>query len=232
MTDSAEVIHLLKQLTDAERLEVFSHLRQVIPIHEMEKTLMAPAETILEAIARSSDLTVRGIEGIIAESAFSVEVVPGLVGWSPVKFYGDVPYDEILTDGNGPEVKVQVKMQRRKNRKPLMASDVWKKRKWPTDHFVVETQKTRSGKDETGANTRPYKFGSFDILAVSLGASKGSWSAFLYTLERWLLPAADDASKILTYQPVSPAPNDCWTDDFLTCVAWLRSGKGGSVEPQ
>lgn len=231
MTDSHEVILLLEQLSEAERREVFAHLRQRIPIHDMEKTLMAPAETILEAIARSSDLTVRGIEGIIAESSFSVEVVPTLAGWSPVKFYGDVPFDEILTDGTDPAVKVQVKMQRRKNRKPLMASDVWKSKGWPPDYYIVETQKTRSGKDESGENTRPYKFGSFDILAVSLGASKGRWSAFLYSLERWLLPA-EDSSKILTYQPVPPGPNNRWTDDFLTCVSWLRSGQQGSVEPE
>ncbi len=231
MTDSKEVIQLLSKLSAAERAEVFAHLRQLIPIHKMEETLMAPAETILEAIARSSDLTVRGIEGIIAESSFSVEIVPTLVGWKPVKFYGDVPYDELLTDGIGEEVKVQVKMQRRKNRKPLMASEVWKSRRWPSDYFVVETQKTRSGKDESGEDTRPYKFGSFDILAVSLGASKGRWSAFLYTLERWLLPS-DDPSKISTYQPVPPGPNNVWTDDFLTCVSWLRDGKSGSVRPE
>lgn len=231
MTDSKEVIQLLGQLSEAERGEVFSHLRQMIPIHAMEKTLMAPAETILEAIARSSDLTVRGIEGIIAESSFSVEIVPSLAGWKSVKFYGDVPYDELLTDGTEPPVKVQVKMQRRKNRQPLMANEVWKSRKWPADHFVVETQKTRSGKDDSGADTRPYKYGSFDILAVSLGASKGRWSAFLYTLERWLLPS-DDSLKIATYQPVPPGPNDTWTDDFLTCVGWLRSEKKASVQPK
>ena len=76
MTDVNEIILLLENLTLSQQREVFAHLRQRIPIHEMEKTLMAPAETILEAIARSSDLTVRGIEGIIAESSFSVEVVP------------------------------------------------------------------------------------------------------------------------------------------------------------
>ena len=230
MTDSADVIGLLSQLSAAQQREVFAHLRQLIPIHEMEKTLMAPAETILEAIARSSDLTVRGIEGIIAESSFAVEVVPTLAGWSPVKFYGDVPYDEMLSDGNPPPIRVQVKMQRRKNRKPLMASEVWKSRRWPHDHFIVETQKTRSGKDDQGENTRPYRFDSFDILAVSLGASQGRWSAFLYTVERWLLPA-EDSTKILTYQPVPPAPNDRWTDDFLTCVDWLRGGASGTIEP-
>jgi hypothetical protein len=229
MTDFEEVMRLMKNLSTAEQQAVFSELRQRIPIHEMEKTLMAPAETILEAIARSSDLTVRGIEGIIAEASFSVEVVPGLKGWKSLPIYGDKPFDELLDDGNGPSVRVQVKMQRRKERRPLMASEVLKKRRWPSNYFVVETQKTRAGKGEDGEDTRPYRFGSFDILAVSLGASTGKWSAFLYTVDRWLLPSDADASRILTYQPVPPGPNDVWTHDFLTCVEWLRSGREATV---
>lgn len=230
MTELQEVLQLLDGLSASEQKQVLAHLRQRIPIHEMEKTLMAPAERILEAIARSSDLTVRGIEGIIAESSFAVDVVPNLIGWKSVPHYGDVPFDELLSDGTSDAIRVQVKMQRRKNRVPLMASDVEKKRRWPSNHFVVETQKTRAGKDEAGQDTRPYKFGSFDILAVSLGASKGRWDAFLYTLERWLLPA-DDSTRILKYQPVPPQANGSWTEDFLTAVDWLRSGATGSVKP-
>lgn len=184
---------------------------------------MAPAETILEAIARSSDLTVRGIEGIIAESSFAVEVVPTLVGMTQRPVYGDQPYDFLLSDGGG-DIRIQVKMQRRVKRQPPMASDVQKKRRWPADHFVVETQRTRAGKSKDVANTRPYRFGSFDILAVSMGASQGKWSAFTYTVERWLLPADNEPSCLLTYQPVPPKATEFWTDDFLTCVQWLRGG--------
>lgn len=221
MTDINEILKLIEALPESEQRTVFAFLRQKIPIHAMEKTLMAPAETILEAIARSSDLTVRGIEGIIAESSFAVEVIPTLKGMMVKVIYGDQPYDFLLNDNTG-DVRVQVKMQRRENRAPLMASDVQKKRKWPSDHFVVETQRTRAGKSKAVENTRPYRFGSFDILAVSMGASRGQWSAFMYTVERWLLPA-DDETCLLTYQPIPSQPNDCWTDDFLACVQWFRS---------
>lgn len=119
-------------------------------------------------------------------------------------------------------------MQRRRARRPLRANEVERRRRWPADHFVVETQKTRAGRDSTGADTRPYRFGSFDILAVSMGASQRRWSAFMYTVERWLLPAADPAN-IFKYQPVPPAVTRRWTDDFLQCVEWHRSGAGGSV---
>ena len=222
MTDTEEIIKLIEALPESEQRAVFGFLRQKIPIHRMEKTLMAPAETILEAVARSNDLTVRGIEGIIAESAFVVEVIPALKGMTEKSIFGDQPYDSLLGDTEG-DVRVQVKMQRRKKRRPLMANEVQKTRKWPADYFVVETQRTRAGKSKTVANTRPYRFGSFDILAVSMGASQQRWSAFMYTVERWLLPA-DDSSCLLTYQPIPPKASEFWTDDFLTCVGWFRSG--------
>lgn len=226
MTDVSEVIELIKSLSDSEQKLVFSFLRNTMPIHEIEKKLMAPAETILEAIARSGDLTVRGIEGIIAESTFALEIVPTLGPFEQQPIQGEQSYDFRLTDPVG-EVRVQVKMQRRKSRVPLMANEVSKKLKWPEDHFVVETQRTRGGKNSADENTRPYRFGSFDILAVSMGASQGRWSAFMYTVERWLLPA-DDPSCLLTYQPIPPRPNEFWTDDFLRCVDWFR---GGSTKP-
>jgi hypothetical protein len=229
VTDISEVIGLLAGLNEAEQRQAFAFLRQRIPIHRMEQTLMAPAELILEAIARASDLTVRGVEGIIAEASFTSEVVPTLKGWQSVPYHGDVPFDALLTDGVGDPIRVQVKMQRREKRVPLMASEVMKKRKWPNSYYVVETQKTRAGKDENGESTRPYKFGSFDILAVSLGASQGRWSAFLYTVASWLLPQENDETKLLTYQPVPPTSNDWWTHDFLTCVGWLRSDKKGRI---
>lgn len=221
MTDKSEILKLIEALPEAEQRAVLATLRQKIPIHAMEKTLMAPAETILEAIARSSDLTVRGIEGIIAESSFIIEVVPTFKGWVETETHGDLAYDFLLTDGGG-DVRVQVKMQRRKARKPLMANEQLKR--WPADHFVAETQRTRSGK-KGETKTRPYRFGSFDILAISMGASQGRWSAFMYTVESWLLPSAKDATCLSTYQPVPPTPTDFWTDDFLTCVKWFRSGE-------
>ncbi len=222
MSDVSEVLRLIEELPESEQKQVFSALRQKIPIHQMEKTLMAPAETILEAIARSSDLTVRGIEGIIAESSFAVEIVPTLAGLAAQPIFGDQAYDFLLADQVG-QVRVQVKMQRRKTRLPLRASDVQKSRNWPSDHFVVETQRTRAGTSSEGTSTRPYRFGSFDILAVSMGASQRRWSAFMYTVERWLLPAADPTC-LLTYQPVPAARSDFWTDDFAECLRWFRSG--------
>jgi hypothetical protein len=222
MADVAEIMRLLDTLDEGQRKEIFAYLRKTIPIHPVEATLNATAEIILEAISRSSDLTVRGIEGIIAEAAFAMEVIPALKGWAPKQIVGDQSYDFLLRDHEG-DVTVQVKMQRREKRVPLKASDVQKSRKWPVDYFVVETQRTRSGKDLQGKSTRPYKFGSFDVLAVSMAASQKRWDTFMYTIESWLLPA-EDKSCLLTFQPVPPKPDEFWTDNFEQCVQRLRSG--------
>lgn len=223
MADVAEIIRLLDTLDERQRKEVFAYLRKTIPIHPMKATLNATAEIILEAISRSSDLTLRGIEGIIAEAAFAMEVIPALIGWRSKAIVGDQSYDFLLSDGEG-DVTVQVKMQRRERRLPLKASDVQKSRKWPADYFVVETQRTRSGKDLEGKSTRPYKFGSFNILAVSMASSQKRWDAFMYTVESWLLPA-DDESCLLTFQPVPPKADEFWTGNFEECVRRLRSGE-------
>jgi hypothetical protein len=229
LTNLSTVKQLLDSLNDSERQEILGYLRKALPLHPVEQKLMASAETILEAIGRSPDLTVRGIEGIIAEAAFATEVVPTLAGWAEQSVPAGLPYDFLLDDGQGP-VKLQVKMQRRKDRKPLRASEVRKSKKWSSEYFVVETQRTRGGKTKTGKATRPYRFGEFDLLAVSMGASQGRWSAFMYTVQRWLLPSDNDASCLNIYQPVPPAPNEFWTDEFTTCVGRLRSGLDHRIE--
>lgn len=229
MRDIEELLALIDKLGQADLEAVFRHVRARLPKHPAETLLNAPVETILTAILRASDLTIRGIEGIIAEAVFESEVLPNLRGWQPQPIPNDPPYDFLLQDGTG-SVRIQVKMQRRIKRRPLMASEVQKRRNWPSDYYVVETQRTRTGK-KGGADTRPYRFGSFDILAVSMGASRGSWASFLYTAERWLLPSDKEPGCLLTLQPVPPLPNDCWTDDLDTAVRWLRSDVTKTVSP-
>jgi hypothetical protein len=108
--------------------------------------------------------------------------------------------------------------------------------------YVVEVQKTRTGRKTVDAklpdsdlkikieqkvttDTRPYRFGQFDILAVSMHPSTNDWQSFRYTLGDWLLPRSEDPSKIAVLQPVSSLPNDVWTDRLETCIEWLASGK-------
>jgi hypothetical protein len=95
----------------------------------------------------------------------------------------------------------------------------------PSAMYVVETQRTRGGKNsQTGEKTRPYVFGQFDILAVSLHPSTNEWGRFLYTVASWLLPTKDNPNWLQVLQPVAQQPDEFWTDDFLESVRWLRSG--------
>jgi hypothetical protein len=114
---------------------------------------------------------------------------------------------------------VQVKMQRLEKQMPKL----WKKgSELPlTPVYVVETQKTRSGVDSKGENTRPYRFGEFDILAVAMHPSSADWNHFLYTVADWLIPRPQDKKLISVYQPVPGVPNDDWSADFATAIEWL-----------
>jgi len=224
-----EIKRLLDNCTDEQRQVIFQYLRSKIRLHPIEEKLNVQAEVILEAISRAGDLTLRGIRGIIAEAAFLLNVVGRLEGWEDKTPEGDRPYDFLLTDGNG-DVRVQVKMQRLKSQRPMTAHEGY--RFLPQDMYVVETQRTRGGSDQkTGEDTRPYRYGEFDILAVSLHPSTGDWSRFLYTVGSWLLPSKGKKNLLLKFQPVAKDPNDDWTNDFLTCVSWLRSGQSKSIQP-
>lgn len=216
---------LLDQCSDSERREIFRRLRREFSIHPLEEKYNVRAEIILEAIDRTDDITQRGIKGIITELFFKIEVIDKLEYWSDITPPGTHAFDFKIEDRVGP-VRVQVKMQRREAGVPMTSMGKKKlRRSFRTEGlFVVETQKTRGGTDSSGANTRPYRFGEFDILAVSMQPSTNDWSKFMYTVADWLVPHPDNAALLRVLQPVAPASNNDWTDDFLTVVTWLRSG--------
>ncbi len=220
MTRKDDILDLLEQCSVEERREVFNHLRKEFPIHALEADLNAQAEVILEAMARSSDLTMRGIRGIIAEAAFLVDVLQKLDGWRIVDIEGDAAYDFLIEDAVG-RVSIQVKMQRRQKGIPLVRSG----------KFVVETQRTRTGRDAAGGATRPYRFGDFDILAVSLHPSTNDWTTFAYTVGAWLRPRAGDPSLLEVLQPIPDGSNEDWTDSLETCVERFRSGVNRTIAP-
>lgn len=223
-SDSEEVLaikRLLLEASDADRRSVFEWLMHDQRIHPLELEFSAPAEVILEAISRSSDLTKRGLRGVIAEAMFAVEVVDGLDGWKDVAPEGDHPYDFLLEKDQS-RVSIQLKMQRKKQHRPMIASEGY--RKLSDEFWVVETQRTRGGKAADGTNTRPYRFGEFDLLAVSLHPSTGNWQDYLYTVADWLLPRDDEPSQLLKFQPVPKVANEYWTDDIECAIEWLQEG--------
>lgn len=240
MDESVETIwSLLEQCSEADLKVIKKHLSEKLP-HPLEQQWGVDADTILSAISRSSDLTKRGVRGIIAEAVFVDQVLPRIsaTGWQGSEIQGDHPYDALLRRGDS-VVRIQVKLQRLEKGIPKLY--------YPTHYekgslFVVEVQKTRTGKRKTKKrnqhrdseidvtemvtiSTRPYKFGEFDILAVNMHPSTGSWHEFRYTVASWLLPRSSDSSLIEVFQPVAAVPNDLWTDTLETCLEWLVAGE-------
>ena len=226
MTKVEEVQQLLTACTEEQRREVFQLLRREFSIHPLEDRLNTEAELVLEAIHRSGGLIFRMIRGVIAEAAFAGLVLPSLQGWHDATPPGDLPFDYVLADEVA-VARVQVKLQRSKHERPMRANEGY--RKLSPTMFVAETQKTRGG-TKGGEQTRPYRFGEFDILAVAMYPSLGRWDAFMYTVADWLLPdtwlkpKSGNPTYLLKFQPIPMEPNDDWTDDFEECVRWLRSG--------
>jgi len=200
-----------------DRKLTFDTLRKEFPIHELEKEWNVEAELILAAIARASDFTQRGVRGVIAEASFAKYIVSPLLkrGWKDITSPGDKPFDFELTDVVG-AVRIQVKNQRRLHGQPMLWKGV-------PGVYDAETDKSRKGKKK-GEDTRPYRFGEFDVLAVCMHPSTNDWSKFFYSVGTWLLPRRKDPSRIAAHQPIDPKAIDEWTDDFRTVVGWLRSG--------
>ena len=208
-----EIRTLLAKCSEDERHQIFEELKEAMPRHAFEARMNASAEVILAALDRANEMSLRGIRGLIGEATFVLEVAPLLAGWENVPVVGDLPYDAALRDGVSP-VTVQVKMQRRK------AGVAWLRFGVP----VVEVQRTRGGVRD-GVDTRPYRFGDFNILAVCMEPSHGRWNSFHYIPERWLNPRIENATLIEKLQPVALKPDVIWTNDFNEAVRRLRSGQ-------
>lgn len=239
MNESLEVIEgLINGLSIEEQRKLAHFLRKLLP-HPLEKEWGIDADTILSAIRRSSDLTKRGVRGIIAEAVFESDVIPRIepVGWENVPLDGDLPYDALLRKGSF-AARIQIKLQRLENGVPKL---YYPRHYQQGSLYVVEVQKTRSGVRRKSAiplgsdpelqrdtaiivKTRPYRFGDFDVLAVNMHPSSGDWMNFRYTLSSWLLSRPSDESLIEIFQPVAAVPNDVWTDNLETCLEWLQRG--------
>ena len=216
---------LLAQCSPEEQATVFQELRARHMIHEFEEVIGAPAETILEALHRAPELTRRMLRGVIADAAFRQFAIRPLadLGWRDVTPVGNFAYDYKLEDSTG-SVSVQVKLQRSERGAPVVRRGG--RFGFGETVHMVETQKTRTGTDSQDKLTRPYRYDEFDILAVSMQPSTAKWDRYMYTLSRWLLPGRN-ANQMATLQPVAMCPNEFWTDDFGTAVAWLRSEDRG-----
>lgn len=205
------ILDLLDRCTPEQQLRVLAWLRERHPIHDLETSFGASAEVILEAIARASDLSRRGILGLIAEASFKVNVLDPLLGWQIDSFVGDEPFDFRISSADR-VVRIQVKRQRLVKQAPM-------RYRRGSAMFVAETQRSRKGVDRaTGEDTRPYRFGEFDLLAVSVQPATGDWKQFRFIPQRWLIPRRDNPSYLQVLQPVALEPNDEWSVDLPTAI--------------
>jgi hypothetical protein len=152
-------------------------------------------------------------------------VLGTLKTWEAVSFVDDRPYDFLIRSKTSQprDVRIQVKLQRMRQQQPMLASQA--NRHYPAEMFVVEVQKTRGGIDlQTNEETRPYRFGEFDVLAVNMHPSTRDWNKFLFTLSNWLVPRSPNTALIEIFQPVSQLANEYWTDNLETCLEWFSSG--------
>ena len=219
------VRELLARCSLEERVAIFKELRATHAIHPYEAVVGAPAEMILEAVYRAPELTRRMLRGVIADAAFRTLVVAalGLRGWRDVTPEGNFAYDYSVDDGLGP-ITIQVKLQRSERGAPVVKDG--KRYGFDGEVFMTETQKTRTGTDGEANQTRPYRYGEFDVLAVSMQPSSGTWDSYMYTLGRWLLPGKT-AGEMATLQPVTKVAGEFWTSDFEVVAQWFREADLG-----
>ena len=221
MNEHGDLERLLADSSAEQLAAVFRHLRSKMELgqfHSFETSMNAKAEVILEALSRAGALNVRAVRGVLSEATFFSEVVVKLEGWSDETPVGDLSYDAALKDAVG-TVRVQVKLQRREKGFPLIKNG----------GAMAELQRTRNGK-KGEADTRPYRFGEFDLLAVCMEPSHKRWDSFMYLPARWLLPRTENDSLIKIMQPVALAPDEIWTNDFATAVERLRGNNPRPIE--
>jgi hypothetical protein len=209
---------MIGALTAADQRSLFEMLRTRIAIHPLEAEFGAPAEVILEAISRSSDLSKRGVLGLIAEAALKVHVLDRMDDWELLSPPSEAAFDFGLRR-DGRLVRIQVKRQRQERHQP---------KRWRDDPslFVVETQRTRSGRGKDGEQTRPYRFEDFDVLAVCMQPCTDDWTCFRFARTVDLLPREDDARCLAVLQPVSLKPNEVWHHSLEVTISRLVDSPG------
>jgi hypothetical protein len=63
-----EVCTLIDRANEDERRAILAYLRQRFYLHPLEREWGTTAESILSAIARSADITLRGVRGIAKDA--------------------------------------------------------------------------------------------------------------------------------------------------------------------
>ena len=162
---------IVDSLTEEEKCLLSLELEPYRIKHPIEQRLQLDYHLILDSLnKKSAGLTFRMLRGIIAETAFEKYILESVQGLKVVEFDCDLPYD-FMVDYRGRRHTIQVKLVRSERDVPKFYSH----NRRPTQLFAAETQKTRGGKNPlTGEDTRPYRAGEFDILAIAMQPVTGN----------------------------------------------------------
>jgi len=242
-----ESLEALKKSIDEcsieERKDLFQFIKARLPLHPLEVEWAIDGNDVLSSLYRATDLSKRGVRGLIAEFVFERDVLPSVKqnGWKLLSIpKGDWPYDS-LVERDGKQVSIQIKLQRLEAGQPKR---FWESVYKDLIYYDVEVQKTRTGKKRTpkgstpsdkqqilvdSTDTRPYPFGAFDILAVNMQPATKKWSEFRFTVANWLLERPDSPSLIEIHQPVALIPDEVWTDNLNTCLDWFLKGENKKI---
>lgn len=213
-----QLIDYIEHASEEQLGEVLRLLRQQrrVPIHRLENEWGTTAEAILEAIYDAPDLIQRGVRGVLAEAIFRTVVVPrDLPDWTSEPVDNDEAFDLLLIHPRLGRVRVQVKSQRKERQVPK----IYKGQMGPPPVYVVETQRTRNGTLPDGSPSRPYRFHEFDVIAVCLHASTGSWEDFIFCASEDLLARRSNPAWLEVIQPVYLDRPQVWSRDFGALVA-------------
>lgn len=213
-----QLVEYIEHAETQQLQELLKMLRQRrgLTIHPLETEWGTTAEAILEAIYEAPDLIQRGVRGVLAEAIFRTVVVPRrLPAWASEPVENDEAYDLLLRHPRWGPVRVQVKSQRKERQLPK----IYKGMMGPPPVYVVETQRTRNGTLPDGSPSRPYRFDEFDVLAVCLHASSGSWEDFIFCAAGDLLARRTNPLWLDVIQPIFLDKPLVWFRDFEALVA-------------
>lgn len=174
--------------------------------HPLELEWGTSAQTILDAVYHAKGYTKRGLRGIVAECEFRNRVLSQLPeDWAVTAGGGNDAVDFLLSDSGQQGLRVQVKMQRMQDGKPLIDR---------SGNAIVECQKSQGQ-----GSARAYQYGEFDILAVSLWPLTQDWSSFIYAALHHLPHMPRHPKAIKKMQPIPLKGDEIWTTNLALAIS-------------
>ena len=183
--------------------------------HRLEKTLNAPADDILEAIACGFRAQA-DVKGKLAE-LYLARHLDGLIAQGVIDRYtwndkDGVPDFEVFKG----TVRLVVECKNVRSGP----------RHGGSGFATVELQKTRNGVDAQGNKTRGYRMDHFDVLAACTFNQTGQWT-YRFIRSRRLLARTGSPDILVVMQQVPYVDGDGWSGDLSAVIEEELASRGG-----